>query len=328
VLRRPIESVLVTAILLVVFAPQSLRLGFDRAKAGCLLRFGLPLAGAGLVSWAVASVDQLIIGHMLGATALGLYLLASNIATWPSNMFSRPVRGVAPAVFSRLQNNSAAMRGAFLSAASLLGAVALPTCLAIGASASPLTQVVYGHQWLPAARPLIWLALLAAVKIMFEVSYDYLVVLARSRFLLFVQLAWLVALVPALTAGSKWYGISGAALAEALVALLAVLPCYLGGLRSAGIVLPDLGRSLLFPVAAGLLSGCAAASAIRLASSDFAAVAASGITTIMIVAFVWYRMRAVFAILRTPGTGRPDVAEPAEAVASLEMGPLRASGAS
>ena len=120
---------LVVAALLVAFAPESLRFGFDPAKARALLRFGLPLAGANLIVFAVTSVDLIIVGHLLGATSLALYVLAFNLSSWPFNMFAPPVTNVAPAVFSRLQHDQAAMRSTFLSAVRILTAVTLPICL-------------------------------------------------------------------------------------------------------------------------------------------------------------------------------------------------------
>jgi len=181
-----------SGILFIVFSPEPVRFGFDRAKARALCRFGLPLAGASIVVFAVTNVDQLVVGHMLGATALGFYVLAVNLATWPVTMFSLPVRSVAPAVFSRLQHDRAAMNSGFVSAAGLLGSATLPICLLMSGAAAPLLGFVYGAAWVPAAHALIWLALLGALRILFELVYDFFVVLARARVVFTVQLVWLV----------------------------------------------------------------------------------------------------------------------------------------
>jgi PST family polysaccharide transporter len=305
-----VVGALVVVCLLTAFAPQSLRFGFDWARIGELLGFGLPLAGSNVVAFAVSSVDQLVVGHMIGATGLGFYTLALGIASWPLTMFTWPVRRVVPAALSRLQHDTSSMRRAFLAIAGLLCAVGLPACLALGGSAGSLVGFVYGARWHQAAEPLIWLALLAAVRILCEVAYDYLVVLARSRFLLLLQLAWLLALIPALIAGTRTDGLSGAGLAEASVAMFVTLPCYLGGLRRAGIKLSDLGRRLWVPAVAGALSGFAAAEETRLVSNDLEAVAATCVTTLVIVALLGYRMRSVLASLRR--------ASPVEAGCSTE----------
>ena len=287
------------AILMAIFAPESLRLGFNPAKARALLRFGLPLAGAELIALAVTTVDQVVVGHVLGAVALGYYVLALNLANWPITMFSQPVGNVAPAVFSRLQRDRAAMRTTFLSAAGLLCAVALPVCLVIGGAATPLISFVYGTRWVPAASPLLWLALLGAVQIFFLLSYDFFVVLTRSRFLLTAQLAWLLVLVPALVLGARTDGIYGASLAEAAVAVLGVLPWYLRELSKVGIRLRDLGGHLWLPVTGAVIAGLVAVVAARTAPGDFVALAVSGVAMAAVVVLLVYRMRNVVASLRS-----------------------------
>jgi O-antigen/teichoic acid export membrane protein len=288
------------AMLLLAFAPESLRLGFNPAKARALLRFGLPLAGANLIAFAVMTVDQVVVGHVLGPVALGFYVLALNLAGWPIAMFSQPVRTVGPAVFARLQHDSAAMRTTFLSAAGLLCAVALPMCLLISGAARPLISFVYGTSWLPATQPLMWLALLAAIQVFFLLAYDFFVVLARSRFLLVTQLGWLLALVPALVVGARMDGIYGASLAEFAVAAFCILPWYLIKLSKAGIRLRALGRHVCLPFAGAALTGLLALVAAAMAPNDFTALAASGAAMAAVVGLLGYRMRTMIALLRSP----------------------------
>jgi O-antigen/teichoic acid export membrane protein len=305
----------VVAALLVMFVPESLRIGFDRAKARALLRFGLPLAGSNLITLAIANVDQVIVGHMLGAQTLGFYVLALNVASWPISVFSRPVASVAPAVFSRLQSDGFAMRSTFLSVAGLLGAVAMPACLVIGGSATPLISFLYGARWLPAVEPVLWLALLGAMRVFFLLAYDYLVVLRRSRFLLIVQLVWLAALIPALTVGTHADGIYGAGLAEAVVAAFVVLPFYLGGLRTTGMRLRALSRHLWWPGTGAAAAGLVAVVASRFAPNDFAAVLVSGVAAVVIIGLLAYRMRAVLSVLRPASA---EQAKPSETTVSAE----------
>ncbi len=289
---------LVVAIFLIAFAPESLHFGFDPAQARALLRFGLPLSGSNLISFGVMSVDQIIVGHMLGSTSLAFYVLAFNLSSWPYNMFLGPVRNVAPAVFSRLQHDQPARRSTFLSAAGILTAVTLPICLLIGGSATALIGFVYGARWLPAAQPLIWLAVAGGARIFLQLAYDYLVVVGWTRLLLIIQLVWLVALIPCLIGATRAGGIYGAGLAEAAVALLVVLPCYLAALRKAGIGLMALGKSLLLPLTAAAAAGLIAMGVGMLVPSNLIALAVSGVMTIALIGLIAYRMRSTLADLK------------------------------
>ena len=84
-----------------------------------------------------------------------------------------------------------AMRASFETMLALVSAVTVPVCLVEAGSAAPLIGLVYGTRWLPAHQPLTWLALLAALQIFFQLTLDYFVVLARSRMIFTLQLAWL-----------------------------------------------------------------------------------------------------------------------------------------
>jgi PST family polysaccharide transporter len=318
---------LVGGIPLVVYSPERLRLGFDRARVRPLLRFGLPLAGSSLIVFAVLNVDQLVVGRLLGPTALGYYVLAFNLSGWPGNIFSQPVRAVAPAAFSRLQHDRAAMAKGFVNVAGLLCAVALPVCALLSGSALPLIGFVYGAHWLPAAQALIWLGLLAGLRIFFELVYDFFVVLARSRVVLAVQLVWLIVLIPALIIGARADGIFGAALAGLAVAAGVVLPWYLAELNGVGIRPRALGARVWLPLAGAALAGLCAIGARKIMPTFFTACLIGGIATLLIIALLVYRMRPLLSLMRR--ASGDESAAPAETVtppsaiqtAAAEVGP-------
>ena len=302
----------VAAVIFITFSPEPLRFGFDRKIARSLFRFGMPLAGASIIVFAVQNVDQIVVGRFLGATALGFYALAFNISSWPLNIFSMPVRSVAPALFSRLQHDRPAMRRGFLVGVGLLESVTLPVCLVISGAAVPIVHFVYGTRWEPAAAALVWLGGLAAVRIMFEFVYDFFVVLARSRVVFTVQLIWLVVLVPALIAGTKAYGIAGTGMAEVAVALGVVLPWYLTELNRVSIRRLAVAARLWLPLLAAA-AVCAAAGALsRVINDAFIACAAAGLVALAVVAVLGFHMRHEVSGLRTT-LREPKTAEVTEA---------------
>jgi PST family polysaccharide transporter len=250
-----LAGALISGILLLKFSPLPYRVALDPTYVRPLLGFGLPLAAASVLVFAVGFVDQITVGHVLGSTALGFYVLAYNLSSWPVQMLSQPLRHVAPALFAQLQHEPAAMQAAFYQVLRPLAAVALPGCLVIAASAEQIIGFVYGDQWLPAATALQWLALLAAFRILFELFYDYLVVLGHSRPLLVIQSVWLAVLTPALALGVRQDGVRGAGIALVAVAALVVLPLYGIQLHRVGLSVGRVGRSLVLPVtASGLVT--------------------------------------------------------------------------
>ncbi|MGC5020487.1 oligosaccharide flippase family protein [Micromonospora sp. DT47] len=297
---------IVGAALFIAFAPRSLRFGFDSRRARALLRFGLPLAGSSIVVFASTNVDKIVVGVVLGPVPLGFYVLAANLSNWPATMFSLPVRSVAPALLARLQHDPPIMRATFLSTGGLLAAVTLPACVVLAGAAEPLITLVYGQVWQPAAAALAWLGLLAALRIMFELVYDYFVVLANTRVVFTVQLVWLVALVPALYTGARLGGGSGAAAGALAVGAFVVAPVYLYELARTGVTPGAFGRRLAKPVLAALGVGGAALLATHLIASDLVAVLVAGLAAATALGLLLYGMRDAVRSLRTVGS--PEVA--------------------
>jgi O-antigen/teichoic acid export membrane protein len=280
------------------FSPEPFRLAFDRQYVRPLLHFGLPLAGASIIVFVISYADQLVTGSVLGPTALGFYLLAFNLASWPQQIFSQPLRMVAPATFARLQHEPERMRSAFRSIAGLLAAVTFPVCLLLAGAAEPLVRFVYGSAWMPAASALAWLGVLAAFRILFELAYDYLVVVGVSRSILSLQLATMVVLVPALIAGAHRFGIAGVAAAEVAVAACVALPLYLLLFRRAGVSAVKLLSRLCVPVLIAAGVGAAAFTLAGAVSSDIAAVVLAGIVALIALGGLIYRDRGQLQLLR------------------------------
>jgi PST family polysaccharide transporter len=293
-----VAGCLASLVLMVRFSPEPLRFGFNRARARDVLRSGLPVAASTIISFGVVSADQVVVGRMVGVTALGYFVLSANLASWPTAVFAQPVRSVALAGFARLQHDPAAMRRAFLLVASLLMAVALPVCLMMSGAAVPLVGFVYGTRWLGAAPVLAWLGVLAGLQIAFELAYDYFVVLARPRVVFALQLIWLLALVPSLVAGALTGSAVGVAQAEIAVAAGLVLPWYLLELRKTGIRGVELARRLLLPAAGAGAAGLACWGASRLIPDEPAALAAGGLIGALAIALLMYRLRPGLAFLR------------------------------
>ncbi len=287
--------------LFLVYSPLPYRFALSREHLRPLLSFGLPLAGVSVIVFAVGYIDQLVVGRLLGSTMLGFYVLAFTLSSWPVSMFSQPLRSVAPAAFARLQHVPDAMRATFLSLLRVLSAVAVPVCFFLAGAADPLVRFVYGERWAPAAAALSWLALVAAFRIVFELAYDYLVVVRRSRSLLLVQVAWLAGLVPALIAAAFIGGIAAVGAAQVVVVALVVTPIYLWRLARNGIRPLAIAAQVWLPLLAGFAVLAASRALALLVSSILLSTAAAGVVTLAAMAVLLYRDRSTVLSLRRLG---------------------------
>ncbi|MEU8520850.1 oligosaccharide flippase family protein [Streptomyces sp. NBC_01216] len=234
-------------------APGYLRFGWNPAQARALLRFGLPLAGASMLSLAVVNADAMVVGATLGNVSLGFYMLAFNMAGWPVRVISEAARRVSFAGFSRLAGSPKALSEGFGRALAILVTCTVPACVLLGALAGPAVGLLYGAKWLPAAEALPFLMALGLARIAAELTYDCLVAVGRRRSLVLIQALWLVTLVPVLVFAARTGGIASVAAGHVLVAGVVVLPAFVVALRRGGIATRSLARACAWPVLGGVV---------------------------------------------------------------------------
>lgn len=294
----------ISGVMFVVMSPLPFRFGWDREQVRPLLQFGLPLAGASIIIFALGYADQLIVGGMLGTTALGLYVVAANLSAWPVTVLSQPLRSVAPPVFARLKSEPEEMRSSFLALVGVLAAVVFPMCFLMAGAAEPIVRFVYGAEWAPAAAALTGLAVYAAFRILFELVYDYLVIAGTSSVILRIQTVSLIVIVPAITVGAWWQGIMGAAAVQAAAAVLLLLPLYLYQLRRVEIRVGGVLRRLVLPATVSVGAGVGGWALGQSLASDIVASVLAGLGSLLLAGVLLLLERRSLRHLRGVVTSR------------------------
>jgi PST family polysaccharide transporter len=294
----------VFALMLWRWSPLPYRFGWNKAIVPKLFRFGIPLALSSIVLCASGYADQMIVGSVLGAQALGLYVLAFNLASWPVSIFSHPVRAVAPAAFSALKHDPPRMSRSFSRILALLSSVALPVCLALSGAAEPVVGFVYGGAWQASADVLLWLAALAALRIWFELAYDYLVVIGKSGGVLLIQACSFAVSLPVMLFAVQPFGEAGVATAQFLVALAVVLPLYAITLHRSGVRIGASARAVAIPIGAALLVWPASWAFAQFIDIPFLAAGAAGMLAAAVIGALVYRLRGDVKALRVSGRAK------------------------
>lgn len=258
---------LCTTVMLLAYRPGRFWPGWRRTELRRLLAFGVPLAGSSLLTFLVLNVDNIIVGHILGAEILGLYVLAFNIAGWPWTIFRAVVRSVSLPGFARLRLEGAAMPQQFLGVLRPIARVTVPICLIIGALGRPLVVTLYGGRWSPAAAALVGLSVMAAGRILLEFASDYQVSLGQTRAVLLSQVAWLITLSAGLLLVTRSHGLAGVGAVQALVAVGVMGPVFGVLLRRAGVSPSAALRGLAPGIGWGLLAA-GSAHAVTLLITD------------------------------------------------------------
>jgi polysaccharide transporter, PST family len=128
---------------------------------GELFRYGTSVTGCNVAAAINRSVDQILIGWLWGAGALGLYERAAKLLMTPVNTINVPLYAVAMPAFSRMVDQEARYRRAFAGLLAKLAMIVLPGAALMATTADWLVRILFGRAW-SAAAPLVALFAVAA----------------------------------------------------------------------------------------------------------------------------------------------------------------------
>ena len=258
---------LIEGSVVIAYVPKNYWPGVKRSALPVLLRFGLPLAAANFVNYVLLNIDYAFVGRLLGAVALGTYVLAFNVASWPASLLGGMINNVSMPAFSRVKHDSELLKAAIARALRAVSLVVMPICALTMVIARPLILTLYGPQWIGSAEVLSVLSVYGAISIICVLFSNIIASMGQTRLLLVTQLVWISTLVPAMAIGVHRNGIAGAAIAHIAVIGPIVLPTYLLALkRSTRVRFTDLTRA----ITPGLLAASAAILAARVTIPHFA----------------------------------------------------------
>jgi lipopolysaccharide exporter len=261
-----------------------------------LLAFGLPLAGANLLSQVLLNADYLFIGRMLSATELGIYFLAFSIAMWPTAVIGSMLNGMVLPAISTVRRDGGDVAEAVRLGLRTVALIAFPLAAFLCSFSGALVETIYGHAWLPAAPVLSVLALYGAVSVVGLFLANVIIATGRTGVLLAVQVCALAALLPGLAAGINFGGILGAAATHVVVIVAVTSPVYVIALRrSTGLRIPALLSALSLPAVTAALTALAAWAATLAVTNPLLKLLISGVIGVCL--YTYLNRRALSALV-------------------------------
>ncbi len=236
------------------------RLQFDRAEVMSIAHYSSNLSGFGIVNFGYRNSDNLIVGRVLGTTALGYYQMAYNLMLTPIVNVSSVISQVLLPAFSRIQDDDARFRSAYTRGTMLTGLITFPMLAGLGVTADPLIRAVVGQKWIGAIVPFEILAcvgLVQSVQTMTGIIYQ---AKGRTDWMLRWSLFVLASTVTAFLIGVH-FGIVGVAAGYAIVYLgLLMIPGFAIPLRLIRMPVGEFGLALLpqLLITAGMAGLCIA----------------------------------------------------------------------
>lgn len=187
-----------------------LKLEFAVAELKSIMKVGWGMTNVRILWFLSRSIDMIIIGRFLGATVLGYYSIAWRIMMMPIEIFASGLFQVLMPTMGHIKDDANRLKAALLKTYRTISLFTFPAMAGIAALSAPLTDVLFGEQFAPAAYPIAALAVHGALQSLLTVQATVFLALGRIDVMYKWSLITLISLTIFLLIGAQW-GLQGAA---------------------------------------------------------------------------------------------------------------------
>lgn len=197
------------------------------------VKFGANITLSNLAGFVTTSADNIIVGLTTGKVALGLYDRSYNLVVRPTMLLMAPMSRVAIPVLSRLAEDPAKYRAAYLQIVRGTTILLLPAMLVCISNARTLIEVLLGPRWLSAAPIFAWLCVGGLTSGLYASASWLLVSQARTKELRRLTFLAAVINVASYLLGAIW-GVVGVAVSASLNFVFLTTPLLVIGTTRRG----------------------------------------------------------------------------------------------
>ena len=167
--------------------------------------------------------DYLLVGKMLGNTALGYYSVGSNLAMMPTREATLPLTQTIYPGFASIQNDPARLAAAYQRAQALVAAVALPAGVGVAVIADPLVRLALGEKWVSVIFIIQALASVFALQTLGSLVQPLGMAKGETRLLFIRDTQMLLVRVPIMIAGLLLAGLQGVVIGRVFTGLFSAV---------------------------------------------------------------------------------------------------------
>lgn len=194
---------------------------FSRDSVRKLLGFSSYHLASTLMETAYSRLYGLLAGRQFGASALGYYANAESTRQLPGSLVGILVARTALPVFSQVQHEPLRMRRGLQFSIRVMMLLHAPMMLALIVLAEPVTELLYGRQWLPAAELLQVLALAGLLYPLHLINLHALMAGGHAKQMFRIEVAKKASGIFFLVLGAS-FGLMGMAWSQVAHSLLAL----------------------------------------------------------------------------------------------------------
>jgi O-antigen/teichoic acid export membrane protein len=198
------------------FRPQMI---FELRSVTEHLLFGRDVLSVNIIGFFTRSIDNLVIGKVLSAAAVGVYSMAFQFARLPMMLVSGPLQYVFYSRLSMVKDDKHAIRRTFLVLTRILATMIFPTMGLVAAAYHPVFTLLLSSKWAASGKVFMLVAGATALQAVTSICGTIRMVLGRTdaQFRVAVEMGilWIFTL-----AASVWFGLEWVAVAYSVVFVL------------------------------------------------------------------------------------------------------------
>lgn len=233
------------------FERTRLRPKIDKKLMRELMGFGVHLLINGLMVFVILSVDQIVVGKVLGIITLGVYYIAIKFGRILGQQISGTVNAVLFPTMARIKDSMEHLKVAYVQSLRMIAIIVAPLSLGLSSLSLPFASVVLGPRWAVASVPIAVISFQGLLFALITPAANVLISVGKPRYMAIEASSVATAMVIAIYPVTTLFGINGVCVLTTSLSLCALV-YYLAVLSH---VFKERFIEIARPMAPPLLSG-------------------------------------------------------------------------
>lgn len=189
------------------------------------LKFGAYMIGNNVANTINSMLDIFLGGHLLGASALGLYSLPRNLALQIAGLINPIITRIGFPVMAAVQHEPAKIKSIYLKTMRMTASINFPIYFGLAVFSPSIVQIMFGEQWAASSDTLRILAFWGLIRSTGNPVGSLLLAVGKADLQFKWNLILLFFIPPALWFGAG-YGINGLAFSLLVMQVILFIPAW------------------------------------------------------------------------------------------------------
>lgn len=208
-----------------VLHPYRPKFHFELVKAKELMHFGKWVFGLSIIVFLCTQGDGILIGRILGTTALGLYAMASAISNLPATEVTSLVSQIIFPAYAKFQTDVKKLKHAYFNTLGLVSFITVPLTIGIIFLGKDFVAIFLKEKWLPMVTAMQLLALAGFIRSVVATGGCLFSAVGKPKRDFQMNVCRLLTMLISIYPLANFYGVNGVALSIVL-SITATIPVW------------------------------------------------------------------------------------------------------